>query len=525
MAGFELKPYTLEIPKDVERESFLTKIRNNSSGNGSKFKLGQGEIIETSIDAAEVLMQREYENKFDKKLRKTVFIPPVFDSKQYRKDIPELTGDVLQSILNIRKYLKENHSKHWLRTQVDNFHDFLTETNRTHKIRHLKELSISTFRKNYDEWIEKMKLLYLINSNGEIFSPTWKQCKGTLSEFGKKCIENCVNNNIIDYIKDNIDKKSLKEWLKKKIEVDLGKMECLSDGIILILKFMFGLKCHEILGEEPERYLFEKFKEKEMKELLPDFVIFRSLDIYTTPGCTNLSKEYDFVLLSAERKLIIAIEAKSSKNKKASKDQLKKSKALFENHLGDCLDEEWIFYPVIFIYNGNVDNSEIKHVINTKTDLKEWLTILLTKYKKTQSGDSLTASMKQLKMVTQILIFCLYKFPGPITTSNWVDHIHESINNISTANTIMFYTKQQIEVLRRNNRKVIIDGYFGSGKTILLIEKAEMLARQNDRKVCFVFGSGSEDQKSLLHLKLDEMWKDEENITIKKLPRTEVRKI
>ena len=73
----------------------------------------------------------------------------------------------------------------------------------------------------------------------------------------------------------------------------------------------------------------------------------------------------------------------------------------------------------------------------------------------------------------------------------------------------------QLQLLWSNDpqyMKVIIRGEYGSGKTFLLREKAEILANSGE-KVLFIFGTLSV-KKSLLQLSLEETWKDNENIRV-----------
>lgn len=76
-------------------------------------------------------------------------------------------------------------------------------------------------------------------------------------------------------------------------------------------------------------------KLEESKDLISDFVVLHSLKIYTSPSTTGNNKEYDFLLFSAERKLIVAIEVKQNKAQiNKAKQQLDETK-MFEERFGD----------------------------------------------------------------------------------------------------------------------------------------------------------------------------------------------
>ena len=99
---------------------------------------------------------------------------------------------------------------------------------------------------------------------------------------------------------------------------------------------------------------------------------------------------------------------------------------------------------------------------------------------------------------------------GPITTSNWTTYITLAIEAVSTVNNIIFYSNNQIPIFLKDDStymKVWITGEYGSGKTLILREKAEILALKGE-KVLFIIGTRYDDKDALLQISLRERWKD-----------------
>ena len=237
-------------------------------------------------------------------------------------------------------------------------------------------------------------------------------------------------------------------------------------------------------------------------------------------------KEFDFLLLSAERKLIIAIEAKRSLPNQPFK-QLREYQEIFEEGLGDQLDDEWTFYPALYVHKPHEKLKSMmisNHFIHQETDLEKWLQNVLDE-NVVKSCKNLV-SVEQLKNVLKIIVFTLQmsksslehvdkiiKSEAPVGTvvhSKWPNYIEKAIEAVSTADNIICYSNDQIPIFLNDdprNKKVILFGGYGSGKTFLLREKAEMLAVDHNKKVLFIFGI-EYMKKTLLQLTLEQKWND-----------------
>ena len=72
-------------------------------------------------------------------------------------------------------------------------------------------------------------------------------------------------------------------------------------------------------------------------------------------------------------------------------------------------------------------------------------------------------------------------------TPSWIDLVKDGIEAVSSKNTIIFYSKNQLPIFSEayseseRFKRVLITGGFGTGKTILLSEKAEIMAHKDTK--------------------------------------------
>ena len=210
---------------------------------------------------------------------------------------------------------------------------------------------------------------------------------------------------------------------------------------------------------------------------------------------------------------------------------------IFEEGLGDQLDDEWTFYPALYVHKPHEQLKSMmisNHFIHQETDLEKWFQNVLDE-NAVKPRENLV-SVEQLKNVLKIIVFTLQmsksslehvdkfiKSEAPVGTvvhSKWSNYTEKAIEAVSTADNIIFYSNDQLPIFLNNdprNKKVILFGGYGSGKTFLLREKAEMLAVDHNEKVLFIFGI-EYMKKTLLQLTLEQKWNDPKyngNISLK----------
>ena len=96
----------------------------------------------------------------------------------------------------------------------------------------------------------------------------------------------------------------------------------------------------------------------------------------------------------------------------------------------------------------------------------------------------------------------------PITTSKTLDKITDHMNIIGVTANILFWSGAQLSLLESNEDKfklvLFLSGY-GTGKSLLLREKAERLAMLG-QKTIYVMANSRFGKKSLLQMALEEKW-------------------
>ena len=281
------------------------------------------------------------------------------------------------------------------------------------------------------------------------------------------------------------------------------------------LKWLIEAKPTDIGGEQIEHWFFDQINSQEMKEILKDCVILISLTIKTNlEKKKNFHREFDFLIISWQLKLIIGIEVKRAASKEILNkaiEQLEKCHDFLEVGFGDILSQQkWSFYPVIFAGQSEFV-SPSNHFISMKSDLKKWLKDLFngkenvlnsppSKRKKENPSTSSSQTEKEiLKKLLQIMVFTIHisrkDLKAPITTTNWVQYVTDAITSVSTADNIIFYSNNQLPILISNDyryRKIIIHGKWGTGKSFLLQEKGKILAKQPEyqNRVMYIVDSG-----------------------------------
>ena len=373
-------------------------------------------------------------------------------------------------------------------------------------------------KRAFDKWILNLKIMYLVieelKAEPVYLPPTTSELgvfvQGCISElerrksfvskvlayFGIWSSVTPLEALLCDFVSQKYPMKSFK---RKVSSIIVRNPSCDSN-----LLWIFGLELSE-LGEKIEHWFYDQLLS--MKDnILQDSVVLSSLNVLTNVR-NKMHREADFFIISWQRKLVISIEIKCELINDKVIQQLDSNHQLFEERLGDQLEPGWNFFPVVCIGNSSISiNSQ--HFITTKTEIDSWLTSILTYFPLVQTTQKPTP-LDQVQKILKIIVFSIHfskkDLIAPITSSNWVDYIQNAIVNVSTSDNILFYSKQQMAVLNSNDtryNKLMINGPFGSGKTILLQQKAMQLNKEHQYKGKIMYFIGGESTASDLNTML-----------------------
>ncbi|XP_066910457.1 uncharacterized protein [Clytia hemisphaerica] len=516
-----LQPKAIDPLKcDQKKSLYWQIIKNNQTATkrqAKQFNLGNTLKFNDPIKAAMFLLQREYgeTSLFKNDTNEAVFIPPTFVSNQYSKksSVAILDYDVKKDIERLLDNLKEHSLGHWLTVELDAFLQTQYNTDRIDK-------------KALDKWIMNLRIMYLVTQELKIDQTNLLPTTTDLGIFVQGCITELVRRKsfgskvlaflrirpnislleslLCDFNLNKIVRKSFKQKVISMIERNPS-----TDSNLL---WLFGLELSE-LGEKVEHWFYDQLLPLK-DDILQNTVVLSSVNFLTNVR-NKTHREADLLIISWQRKLIISIEMKDELKNDRVFQQLDSNHQLFEERLGDQLESGWIFYPVVCVGNESVSFSS-RHYITMETDIKPWLTRVLHNHPIVQISQKPTP-LDQIQKLLKIIVFSIHiskkDLVAPITSTNWVDYIQNAIANVSTSDNILFYSNQQMAVMNSNDpryNKLIIRGPFGTGKTVILQQKAMHLNKkpQYKGKVLYLVGMQrsvkSEFRSMLYHrMKLD----------------------
>ena len=217
----------------------------------------------------------------------------------------------------------------------------------------------------------------------------------------------------------------------------------------------------------------------------------------------NNFKEKDFIVLNLSKGYIMNIEVKASPKqfdhaKEQIKDCRKRIQAVLECIPG--MSSLWKFIGVCCIGDGRDKND---FVING-SDLESSTTfeMKLGHIEKQLDHLSWSPNEERIREFVNIAKHLLFVAQGqckaPLTKAKLTERVAEDLDKASAPETILFWTPEQLSIVQAMHMDwMFLMGYYGCGKTILLIERAEYLLRNPRNIVHFYIDTYKAQERKL----------------------------
>ena len=187
-------------------------------------------------------------------------------------------------------------------------------------------------------------------------------------------------------------------------------------------------------------------------------------------------EEKDFIILNLTKGYVMVIEVKASNNgfpkaKQQLKDGKERVQAVFNSV--ENMSDDWQYVGVCYIDAGDCTSTH-DFVINGIDDLD--FQSIESKIAKSRNQVWLcNQHISEFVGVAKVLLFQAQGHPqAPLTRQKQIEKIDQELDLASAPENIFFWTPEQLSIVQAMHMDwMFLMGYYGCGKTILLIERAK----------------------------------------------------
>ena len=195
-------------------------------------------------------------------------------------------------------------------------------------------------------------------------------------------------------------------------------------------------------------------------------------------------KEKDFIILNLTKGYVMVIEVKATykssyfaKAKEQLRDSKERMQAVFNSVAN--MSNDWLHVGLCYMDAGDCGSTS-DFVINGIRQLDFHRIESKIVQTRTTHWDP-DQHIVEFVSVAKVLLFEAQGHPqAPLTRELQIKKIDDELDDASAPENILFWTPEQLSIVQAMDINfMLLMGYYGCGKTVLLIERAEYLLRQN----------------------------------------------
>ncbi len=249
-----------------------------------------------------------------------------------------------------------------------------------------------------------------------------------------------------------------------------------------------------ILGGEEEEKVYNQLRKSLQENGIKNTVVINSWKDKLTQKST--AAEFDFLIVSEPFQTIFHVEVKrtcTKQNSAKAAEQLENGIKVINSNIQFPKNKQWKYAKLIYFGRDDKKQSFFcsechKFLIGPCSDIWSEITKNSTQPPQTDS------SKQTYQNILKFLLFEMFKQESCATNQQLIEETRKTTDAMSTTKNIFFWSKEQLNIIKatKDAKRVALTSEFGTGKTILLKEKAKELIQTETRNICEFKGNEAE---------------------------------